>query len=125
MSRDSTILLGLLLVGAAAEAQASPPLEVLTDKASGRMYAIRVTPTPAEANAPTPNPTPSQFKATADQFLSDNRTLIGIRDPARDLVATPATTDNLGLSRVQYFQKHMGCAWLPERRLRPITGGSR
>lgn len=95
----------LLLVAGAASAAG---VEALSDKGSGRMFALRVTPSTPAAGTFAAKPTPPALRATADDFIAANHELIGIDDPARDLVATPATTDELGLSRVKYFQTHRG-----------------
>jgi hypothetical protein len=94
----------LLLIAAVVRADA---LEQLRDKSSGRMFAIRVTPAAAPA-ARAGVPEPAELRATADAFIDENRELIGLADPSRDLVATPARTDALGLSRVRYLQTYRG-----------------
>lgn len=83
-------------------------LETYADGNSGRVYAIRVTPPVLDANAPRAIPTAASLKATADSFIQQNLQLIGIQDPATELLPATPGTDNLGLSRVKYFQRWHG-----------------
>jgi thermolysin metallopeptidase-like protein/fungalysin/thermolysin propeptide len=104
-ARVVAICVLLLLVAGAASAGG---LEALSDKGSGRLFALRVTPMAPVPGAFAARPAPTSLRATADGFIAEHRELIGIEDPERDLVVTPATTDQLGLSRVKYFQTHHG-----------------
>jgi len=105
LSIAAALCASLLLTASAASAA---NLETLSDQSSGRMFAIRVTPPVQVAGAMSARPTMTTLRATADAFIAENRELIGVADPARDLIATPVTTDRLGLSRVKYFQTWQG-----------------
>jgi len=103
----SAVFSALLLLGASVASSAAP-LETYSDGKSGRMYAIRVTPPVLESNAPRIAPTSATLKVTADTFIQQNLQLLGIQDPATELLAAAPETDNLGLSRIHYFQRWHG-----------------
>jgi Zn-dependent metalloprotease len=107
MHRQSASLIALMLLAFTASATAAP-METYSDGNSGRMYAIRVTPQALNGQSASSATTPAALKATADGFINDNLQLIGIADPAVELLAAAPETDRLGLSRVHYFQRWHG-----------------
>lgn len=100
-------VLALILAGSVGVVSAAS-LETYADGNSGRVYAIRVTPPRLDASAPRAIPTAASLKATADDFIAQNLLLIGITNPTEELQAATPETDQLGLSRVHYFQRWHG-----------------
>ncbi len=50
----------------------------------------------------------------ADRFIYENLAVMGIKNPASELVPNSSLTDNLGMSHIRYEQKHLGV---------PVFGG--
>jgi hypothetical protein len=107
MRRHTAPLFALMLLAFTAPVTAAP-IETYSDGNSGRMYAIRVTPPALNGQSAGSATTPATLKAAADGFINDNLQLIGIADPAVELLAAAPETDQLGLSRVHYFQRWHG-----------------
>jgi Zn-dependent metalloprotease len=112
MRRNSIATLFLaLMVTAICQAEELQPLR---DGGSGRLFAIRVSPTSQAPAAGGGLLSVGDRRAAANAFITANKAMLGLADPAKQLSSGQPDTDILGQTHVRYHQHHLGL---------PVLGG--
>lgn len=86
-------------------------VEVIRDPGTQRVVALETSALPLQAISSSVAGNASlalSHREIADRFIYQNLSVMGITNPATELIPSSSVTDQLGMSHIRYEQKHLG-----------------